>query len=236
MKRVNWLVMLPYYLLAAILCIGAAQWGSEAVTTAVQTGAVQRSHTVVIDAGHGGIDGGATSCTGALESGINLQIALRLNDLLHLLGYDTVMIRSTDTSVYTQGETIASQKVSDLKERVRIVNETANAILVSIHQNTFGDSRYSGAQVFYASTEGSRALAELLQSSLCQTLNPGSSRACKSGQSIYLLHNITKTGILIECGFLSNPAEEAKLRDDGYQQRLCCVIAAGLEDFFRSNS
>ena len=101
MERKKWVVFLPYYLLTVILLIGAAQLGSQAVTTVVQTSPVEREHRIVIDAGHGGIDGGATSCTGVLESSINLDIALRLNDLLHLLGYDTVMIRTTDTSVCT---------------------------------------------------------------------------------------------------------------------------------------
>lgn len=231
MKRVNWVGLLPFYLLAAILCIGAAHWASEAVTAAVQTAAVEREHTIIIDAGHGGIDGGATSCTGVLESGINLEIAIRLNDLMHFLGYNTVMIRSTDTSVYTEGNTISAQKVSDLKERVRIVNETENGLLVSIHQNTFSDSRYGGAQVFYADTQGSRELAEALQNSICTTVNPGSNRACKQAGTVYLLQNINTTGILIECGFLSNPEEEAKLRSSSYQQLLCCVIASGLSEF-----
>lgn len=234
MKRYDWLKWVPFYLLAAILCIGAAAGGSEAITAAVQSGAVERNHTVIVDAGHGGIDGGATSCTGVLESEINLQIALRLNDLLHLLGYDTVMIRTTDTSIYTEGSTIAAQKVSDLKQRVKVVNETSNAVLISLHQNTFSDSRYSGAQVFYAGTEGSRELAELMQNLFVSTLDPDSTRACKSTSTVYLLRNITQTGVLVECGFLSNPEEEAKLRDKSYQQKLCCVIVSALSEFLHS--
>lgn len=236
MKRSNWVGMLPFYLLAVIVCIGLASAGSDAVSAAVQQGAVEREHTIVIDAGHGGIDGGATSCTGVLESAFNLQIALRLNDLMHLLGYDTVMIRTTDTSVYTEGNSIAAQKVSDLKERVRIVNETDNAILISIHQNTFSDSRYSGAQVFYADMDGSRELAEILQSKFVDQLNPGSNRSCKKAGTVYLLQNIRCTGVLIECGFLSNEAEEAKLRDSAYQQRICSVIVSSLADFLKRNS
>lgn len=235
MKKTKWVGLLPFYLLTAILCIGAAQWGSNAVTTAVQTGAVEREHTVVIDAGHGGIDGGATSCTGKLESAFNLEIALRLNDLMHLLGYNTAMIRTTDTSVYTEGNTIASQKVSDLKERVRIVNETDDAILLSIHQNTFSDCRYGGAQVFYAPTEGSQTLATQLQTAITETINPGSNRKCKKAETVYLLQNVDCTAVLIECGFLSNPEEEAKLRDSEYQQRLCCVIVSALSEFLHSD-
>ena len=228
MKKGNWIGMLPFYLLAAIICIGAARIGSGAVTASVQSEGVERNHRIVIDAGHGGIDGGATSCTGVLESTINLQIALRLNDLMHLLGYETVMIRTTDTSVYTEGNTIAAQKVSDLKERVRIVNETENAILISIHQNIFPDSRYDGAQVFYAPTEGSQELAQAMQPILC------TARKCKSGDSVYLLQNIDTTGILVECGFLSNPEEEAKLRDSGYQQLLCGKIVSALSGFLKT--
>lgn len=235
MKRSDYLGMVPFYLLAVILVIGFAWLGSDTVTTAVQTSPVEREHRVVIDAGHGGIDGGATSCTGILESAVNLEIALRLNDLLHLLGYDTVMIRTTDTSIYTEGSTIAAQKVSDLKERVRIVNSTENAILISIHQNTFSDSRYGGAQVFYAATQGSQELAGILQEGLVSAVNPESVRKSKKADSVYLMQNIDCTGVLVECGFLSNPEEEAKLRSAEYQQKLCCVIASSLSCFFNSD-
>ena len=233
MKTINWIAMLPYYLLAAILVIGLATGGSKAVTTVVQTSPVQRNYVIVIDAGHGGIDGGATSCTGVLESKINLDIALRLNDLMHWMGYETVMIRTTDTSVYTGGETIAAQKVSDLKERVRIVNATDNGVLISIHQNTFSDSRYGGAQVFYANDDFSHQLANVLQSDFVQYLNPGSQRKCKKAESVYLMQHIEKPGVLVECGFLSNPEEEVKLRSEGYQKKLACVIASSVSGFLK---
>ena len=116
--RKNMVGMVPFYLLTVIAFLGVANWFSQARTASVQTDPVQRLHTVIVDAGHGGIDGGATSCTSVLESKINLEIALCLNDLLTLLGHDTQMVRTTDTSVYTEGKTIAAQKVSDLKERV----------------------------------------------------------------------------------------------------------------------
>ncbi|MBE6959268.1 MAG: hypothetical protein E7448_00895 [Ruminococcaceae bacterium] len=226
MKRENFIAIVPYYLLVAIVLIGLATGTSQIVSVLAGKQIVHRSHCIVIDAGHGGVDGGATSCTGILESQMNLQIALRLEDLMHLLGYKTVMIRRTDISVYTKGETIAAKKVSDLRERVRIVNETTGAVLVSIHQNTFSDSRYGGAQVFYPQTEGSRQMAEAMQKTLVATLNPGSNRQAKRGEGIYLLEHIQQPGILIECGFLSNPSEEAKLRSDAYQKQLCCVIAS----------
>lgn len=214
------------YILTAAAVLGLCHWGSKAVTVIAEHSPPDRSHCIIIDAGHGGVDGGATSCTGITESAYNLEISLRLNDLFRLLGYDTRMIRSTDISVYTKGETIAQKKISDLKERVRITNETENALLISIHQNTFPDSRYSGAQVFYASTEGSKVLARQLQTAFIDALNPGSRRQCKKSDGIYLMEHITRPGILVECGFLSNPQEEANLRSREYQQKLCCVIAS----------
>ncbi len=231
MERKNYVGLLPFYLLTVIAFLGVANWFSSARTTAAQAQVPVRQHTVILDAGHGGVDGGATSCTGVLESQINLEITLRLEDMMHLLGFDTVMIRTTDTSIYTQGNTIAAQKVSDLKERARIVGETDNAILVSIHQNTFSNSRYGGAQVFYAPTEGSKELARLLQAGFASTVNPDSNRKCKKAAGVYLMEHIDATGVLIECGFLSNPQEEAQLRSPTYQKQICAVIAASLSQF-----
>jgi len=220
-----------FYLLILGAVLLAAQGGSRAVTVIAESTPIEREARVVIDPGHGGEDGGATSCAGIVESRYNLEIALRLNDLFHLLGYETVMIRTTDTSVYTKGGTIAQKKVSDLRERVRVVNDTEDALLVSIHQNNFSDSRYSGAQVFYAPTEGSELLAKQMQAAFVSTLNPGSSRKSKRSSGVYLMEHIDCTGVLVECGFLSNPEEEAKLRSGDYQKKICCVIASTVSNF-----
>lgn len=214
-------VVIMTFLLTAII-------GDRAITALAQTQPLPRGCVYVIDAGHGGIDGGATSCTGILESQLNLEIALRLDDMMHLLGHDTLMIRTTDKSVYTSGNTIASQKVSDIKQRVKTVNETENGFLVSIHQNTFPVGRYNGAQVFYAPDDDSREVAGELQTALIHTLNPGSNRKSKKADGIYLMEHITRPGVLIECGFLSNVEEEAKLRSSAYQKKLCAVIATTL--------
>lgn len=217
-----------FYLLVIGLFIFGTLLGNRTVTVISQNAPEMQRHNIVIDAGHGGEDGGAISCSGRPESDFNLQIALRLDDLFHFLGYDTVMIRKTDTAVYVTGDTIARKKASDLKERVRIVNSSPNGILVSIHQNYFTDGRYSGAQVFYARTDGSEQLAELLQSQFVSGLNPESTRAIKKGSGIYLMENITVPGVLVECGFLSNAREEQQLADPDYQKRICCIIAAGM--------
>ena len=222
--------VVAYILIIGFFLVGALA-GSRATSVVAQRIPMERDSCIVIDAGHGGVDGGATSCTGILESRFNLDISLRLRDLFHLIGYQTAMVRTSDISVYTTGDTIGAQKVSDLRQRVRLVIETPNAILLSIHQNTFHDSRYSGAQVFYGISGESEAFAKAIQNQFIETLNPGSKRTAKKGEGIYLLQHITCTGALIECGFLSNPSEEANLRDPEYQKRICCVIASATAQF-----
>ena len=211
MKRniLSWILVYAV-VLGGFWCI--CHFGSKAVTAMKQEDLVVGRKCIVIDAGHGGVDGGTTSCTGVTESNLNLETAMRLNDFLHLIGIDTKMIRTTDCSVYTSGETIAAKKVSDLKERVRIVETTPNGILVSIHQNFFAQSIYSGAQVFYGSNKDSLSLAKTLQTNLISTVNPGSKRSAKKATGIYLMEHVSCPAILIECGFLSNPQEEALLR------------------------
>lgn len=225
MRKIRYISLLPIYLLVLASFLGIAIGGSRAVTAWSANAPVTDRKTVVIDAGHGGVDGGTTSCTGVLESRFNLEIALRLRDLMHLLGIETQMIRETDCSVYTQGDTISQKKISDLRERVRIVNSIEDGILISIHQNHFSDSRYSGAQVFYAPNNSSKELAKRIQDCFKSTINPNSNRAIKRADGIYLMQHINSTGVLIECGFLSNPQEEYLLRSQTYQQQLCCVIA-----------
>lgn len=229
MKKRGWGVVIYGMTIVAVLL--AAQWGSRAATVIAERTPIERNATIIIDAGHGGMDGGAISCTGLSESGYNLNISLRLNDLFHLMGYDTAMIRTKDVSVNTKGETIAQKKISDLKERVRLVNETENGLLVSIHQNFFPDQQYSGTQVFYTETEGSEELAKALQDAFITSVNPRSRRRIKKSQGVYLMEHIQRPGVLIECGFLSNPEEEAKLRSETYQKKLCCIIAATVGNF-----
>ena len=231
MRLKNYAGILAAYIWITGIFLAIAYWAGQATTTVARMIPLERQATVILDAGHGGVDGGATSCTGILESKFNLDISLKLNDLMHLLGYQSVMIRTEDVSVYTSGETIAAKKVSDLRQRVKIIRETENALLVSIHQNTFPDSRYSGPQVFYGTNGDSQALAKTLQTALNDGLNPTGNRMHKKAEGIYLLQHIDCTGVLIECGFLSNPLEEAKLRSDDYQRKLCCVIASTVGNF-----
>lgn len=218
--------LIPAYVLAVIMLILSAQLVSNTVSVFSENSGISNRNTIVIDPGHGGIDGGTTSVSGALESQINLDIALILRDMFHLLGTKTVMIRTEDVSVHTYGHTISMQKISDLKERVRIVNNASNCILISIHQNYFSEQRYYGPQVFYGENGEGMQLAHQLQESLINNLAPGCNRKAQKATGIYLLQNIDTTGVLIECGFLSNPEDDKKLQSKRYQQQLSCVISS----------
>jgi len=181
--------------------------------------------TVVIDAGHGGEDGGAVSASGVHESRLNLEFALRLRDLLTFAGVRSVMIRDRDQSVYT-GEcgSMAEKKVSDLKNRVRLVSRVGNPLLISIHQNYFPESKYRGTQVFYAETDGSEELAQLVQNTIRDAVDPHNHRQIKKAESVYLMEHIACTGILVECGFLSNEEEAGLLQMEGYQKKLMTAL------------
>lgn len=228
--------LIPAYIFVFFGLIIFGLFVSQKATQVSQNAPLNNRTCFIIDPGHGGIDGGAVSCTGVFESKINLDISLRLNDLMQLLGYDTKMTRTTDVSIYISGNTIAAKKASDLKERVKIVNETENGILLSIHQNHFSDSYYKGGQMFYPKTEGSEVLAKALQEAFVATVNPQSNRKAKPVEGIYLMKHIQKTGVLIECGFLSNYEEEYLLRKAEYQKKICCVIASVCAEYLNQNS
>lgn len=215
-----------FLLMAAMLRRGVETVSSQ------QT--LESTTRIVIDAGHGGIDGGTTSVTGVLEKELNLEIAQRLEKLLFLLGKKPVMTRTTDDSVATEGNTIREQKRSDLRNRVELINESENTILVSIHQNHYPDARYAGPQIFYADDKTSRTFAQTLQ----QTMNTalGTQRECKKADGVYLMRNIQCPGILVECGFLSNHEEDAKLQTPEHQKKLCCILAAALMELVDSGT
>lgn len=188
------------------------------------------SHTVIIDAGHGGEDGGAVSITGVPESQINLAIACKLEDILALYGAAPQMLRREDVSLHdSTASTLREKKVSDLHNRVSRIETETDAILISIHQNTYPEQRYHGAQVFYAPTPGSRELAQQVQRSLQINLDPSNMREIKQiPGTVYLMNHISCPAILVECGFLTNPKEEALLREDSHQRKLAAALAGAV--------
>ena len=194
-------------------------------------GTAAQRPTVVVDAGHGGEDGGAVAADGTVEAGLNLAVALRVRDLLAFTGVDTVMTRAGEDAIYDPGcSTLREKKVSDLRNRAALVEATENAVLLSIHQNSLPSSPSThGAQVFFNGAEGAAPLASGVQEALNQAVNEGKAKSPAAiGASVYLMKNITAPGVLVECGFLTNEAEAAKLKTPEHQLRLAAAIAAGL--------
>ena len=224
-RRIGYLLVLAG-VMAGLTAVGVRS--GNRTTESVEAAAAAPVTTVVVDAGHGGEDGGATSVTGVPESRLNLEIALRADDFLALLGIPTRMVREEDTAIYDpSAETLSQKKVSDLHNRAALVNGVPGALLLSIHQNTFPDGQYHGAQVFYARTDGSRRLAETVQQALT-AVDPDNRRQPKASDAVYLLNHIQCAGILVECGFLSNEAEERLLREPDYQTKLVLAIGTAL--------
>jgi N-acetylmuramoyl-L-alanine amidase len=182
----------------------------------------------VLDAGHGGADGGASASDGTLESGLNLSICQKLDAVLGLCGYPSVLTRDSEDINYPQSaDTIHKKKVYDQKSRVELVNSTQNAFLISIHLNKYPSSQPHGAQVLFNGLGGSRELAELMQSLFIGVLNDGNKRpAAKVPKDIYLMKQINSPGIIVECGFLSNPQEVELLKTEVYQTKLAAIITA----------
>lgn len=218
-------------LLAAVAGMALILWqGSGNISAFSSQPARAVSRVVVVDPGHGGEDGGAVAGDGTVESGLNLQIAQRLNTMLRFLGQDTVMTRTEDVSIYSPGsETLRQKKVSDLKNRVALVNGLEDGVLISVHQNSLpGSPRTHGAQVFYNGVEPAPALAASVQERLNNSVNAGNGKTPKRvSDSIYLTKNTLAPAVIVECGFLSNSSETARLQEPGYQIRLAAAIAAG---------
>ena len=194
-----------------------------------------KNPTIIIDAGHGGFDGGASTDDGVSEKGINLDIALYLKEYLNLFGFNVVMTRETDTSTESEGlTTIRSKKSSDLHNRMSLMEKTDNAIFVSIHQNHFSSSKYKGAQVFYSPqfSEQSSLLAESIQESIVYYLQKDNKRQIKPcGTSVYLIYKAVKPAVLVECGFLSNPDDSENLQNEIYQRKIALCIAIGILNY-----
>lgn len=220
------------YLYVAAFFLGCAGLARHTVEMVSSMQPFSDRPVIVIDAGHGSPDGGATGVLGTQEDRVNLDVAKRLERFLALLGYETIMTRTGPECIATEGESIRRKKQSDLQNRVELVNSLPAAVVVSIHQNHFPDSRYNGPQVFYSGR--GEALARSAQSALTAALAPESKREYKAASGIYLMERIEHPGILVECGFLSNPEEERKLSDQGHQKKIAAILAAVLANHVHS--
>lgn len=188
---------------------------------------------LVIDAGHGGEDGGAVSKGGIAEKDINLSIAGDVSDLLKLMGFDVVQTRTGDNDLSNGESTTRERKTADMKKRLEIFESDPQNTVISIHQNKFSESKYHGTQVFYSpNNELSAKLAESIRFSVRSLLQPDNERECKAADSgIYLLKNTSQPAVIVECGFVSNENELNLLLDENYQKRLALAITTGFLDY-----
>ncbi len=229
--RFLWLVTLALCGVFAFQTIRAMQ------TISTEAGALEDTPiTIVLDAGHGGEDGGAVAESGVQEKDINLAIAQNLRPLLESSGLRVVMIRDQDVSVGEQDlDTVKERKISDLHRRLEISEGEPNSILLSIHQNHFSEPQYSGTQIFYSpNLPESQVLAQSIQESVVEKLQPDNHRECKeAGNSIYLMWNSTRPAVLVECGFLSNSSEAKLLQSPEYQKQMAFSIWSGLMEYLQ---
>lgn len=189
---------------------------------------------IIVDAGHGGMDGGTSAADGTKEKDINLSIARKLNLLLVASGYKTVMLRNDDALIGDNSlSTIRARKVSDIRKRLEVAESYPESILVSIHQNYYSVPKYSGAQVFYSTNSPeSKILAQSIQDSVVNGLQPDNNRKIKAvGSDIYLLYNCTLPAVMVECGFMSNESEAEKLKTDSYQTQMALSIMQGILNY-----
>lgn len=194
----------------------------------------EKSVIVVLDAGHGGMDGGCSSAEGVPEKGINLNILLGVRDLCRLYGYPVEVTRDKDISIHDKGVTgVGNQKRSDMDNRLALFNKYPNSVCISIHQNKFVDSKYSGAQMFYSETNPlNEELARIMQKKFVENLQPENTREIKKCEKeLFLCYFCDNPTVMIECGFLSNPEEAAKLTSEEYQREVAFTIFAGLNEF-----
>ena len=196
------------------------------------------SPVVIIDAGHGGEDGGAIGKNGVFEKDINLKIAKKIFEKLSQLNINCVLTRETDILLYDRTQDYEGRKKAlDMQARKRIAESYDNVIFISIHQNSFPEERYSGFQAYYSTNSSdSRVLATLIENSIRTSLQPNNRRASKaSNGNIYLLDHLNCTSVLLECGFISNIEECELLCNEEYQNKLCNVISSTVFEFIKTS-
>lgn len=226
-----------FFLLILFLAVGLCAFFLSSLAASPGTPATappEARPVVILDPGHGGADGGAVGVNGAYEKDLNLSVALGVAALLRDAGVEVILTRTEDILLCGDAEK-GRRKEEDLKNRLAVATAHPDAFFVSIHMNTFSVAKYSGLQVYYAPTEGSRELAEAIQGTVCRQLQPTNTRRVQAaGSSIYLLDRAVGRAVLVECGFLSNPEECHLLTQKDYQSQLCFSIFYGMMEYIRS--
>lgn len=228
-----------YYIISFLLFLGFVILIVNAysnLSQSVSTNIINKTPIIVIDAGHGGEDGGATA-NNITEKDINLSIAKKLENIFISNGYEVIMTRTDDDSIGIKDSTIREQKVSDMKKRLDIYNSNEENIVISIHQNKFEQEKYSGTQIFYSTNnENSSVLAENIKTSVVNLIQPNNTRGCKKAtKDIYLLYNSKVPSVIVECGFLSNKNEAEKLKTESYQKQMAFSIFLGVSNYINQS-
>lgn len=214
-------------LIMGVCLVAAALLVSTRGVRAVSMAKAPEGMKVVIDPGHGGEDPGKVAADGSLEKDINLEIALMLGEYLEEKGVEVYYTRQTDIGLYSSNA--ASKKAEDLKKRCAIIENAGPDVTISIHQNSYPESSVKGAQVFYYSqSPKAEALAKAIQQSLKKVADRDNTREAKANDSYYMLKRTESPAVIVECGFLSNPAEAEKLQDPDYQEKLVKAIYQGI--------
>ncbi|WP_425514384.1 N-acetylmuramoyl-L-alanine amidase CwlD [Clostridium mobile] len=197
----------------------------------------QEEHIILIDPGHGGIDGGAVSPNGTIEKDINLSISLMLKEELQKRGYKVIMTREEDKGLNGEKGTVRERKIEDLNNRCKMKKESNCSMFISIHLNMFPQSKYYGAQVWYSSNDNSKKLASLIQSNFKKHLDETNNRMEKPANNDYkILRGVDEVpSVIVECGFLSNYEEEKKLKDSNYQLKIAQIIANSVNEYHNNN-
>lgn len=228
--RKRWIL----FFLTGIAAASGLLFGLWKYKTSVAFRQIILNKVIIIDPGHGGIDGGAVGKSGAVESHINLSIAQELRKLLEESGAYVIMTRERDVGLYTEEGTVRKKKNEDLQNRKRIQEESNADIFISIHLNSFQQSRYFGAQTFYPpDCEESRLLALSIQQELIRVIKNGNNRIAKQKNDVFLLKDCKIPTVLVECGFLSNPQEEKLLQKPRYQKKIAWSIYIGILNYFQ---
>ena len=209
------------------------------VRGAITASVTEDGPLVIIDPGHGGTDAGAIGASGSLEKDLNLAIAFELAECFREAGIPVLLTREADTLVLKEGEDVkGKRKQRDLYNRAELANRYPNATLISIHMNAYPVAKYRGLQVYYSPNDDASALlAEKIQSSVCDQLQPTNDREIKkANSSIFILDRIKRPAVLIECGFISNPEECALLCSEEYRQKLTLAIFCGICEYFSGDN
>ncbi len=223
------LIFLACFVVAAV-AVSFRNSTIPAVSSSVEEG----RRTIVIDSGHGGADGGCVGVNGCIEKDINLAIAKDLAELLKLSGFNVVMTRSEDISLHSDGvEGLRNQKISDMENRLKIIQSYPESLFVSIHQNQYTEPEYFGAQMFYTTNNpGNFKLAQIMQECFAE-LQPENDREIKLiDNDLYLFKNTQQLAVLAECGFLSNTNDAANLSDSEYQKKVAFTIYKGIMKYY----